>query len=106
MNKIFNQAWKYFAGGATVLAYGAWYYRIKTPQKTLEYKNEIHAHINAVQHQISELEEQLTSSIDEETINQVMVKIKELSFDLKNMKAIHNNYFSNFEKGNISPPLL
>ena len=102
MNKIFNQAWKYFAGGATVLAYGAWYDRIKTPQKTLEYKNEIHAHINAVQHQISELEEQLSSSIDEETINQVKVKTKELSFDLNNMKAIHNNYFSNFEKGNIN----
>jgi len=102
MNKIFNQAWKYFAGGATVLAYGAWYDRIKTPQKTLDYKNEIHAHINAVQHQISELEEQLPSSIDEETKNQVMEKVKELSFDLNNMKAIHNNYISKFEKGNIS----
>jgi hypothetical protein len=102
MNKIFNQAWKYFAGGATVLAYGAWYDRIKTPGKTLEFKNEIHAHINAVQHQISKMEEQLSSSIDEETINQVAGKIKELSFDLNNMKAIHNNYFSNFEKGTIS----
>jgi len=105
MNKIFNQAWKFFAGGATVLAYGAWYDRIKTPQKTLEYKNEIHAHINAVQHQISNLEEQLSAggtSIDEETINQITGKVKELSFDLNNMKAIHNNYFSKFEKGNIS----
>jgi hypothetical protein len=102
MNKIFNQAWKFFAGGATVLAYGAWYDRIKTPQKSLEYKNEIHAHINAVQQQISFLVEQLSSSIDEETINQIMEKVKELSFDLNNMKAIHNNYFSKFEKGNIS----
>lgn len=102
MNQIFNQAWKFFAGGATVLAYGAWYDRIKTPKKSLVYKNEIHAQINAVQQQISELEEQLSSSIDEETINQVTEKIKELSFDLNNMKAIHNNYFSKFEKGNIS----
>lgn len=102
MNKIFNQAWKYFAGGATVLAYGAWYDRIKTPQKTLEYKNEIHAHINAVQHQISELEDQLSNNIDEETKNQVMEKVKDLSLDLNNMKAVHNNYFSKFEKGNIS----
>jgi hypothetical protein len=93
MNKIFNQAWKYFAGGATVLAYGAWYDRIKTPQKILEFKNEIHAHINAVQYQISELEGQLSSNIDEETINQIMGKVKELSFELNNMKAIHNKYF-------------
>ena len=35
MNKIFNQAWKYFAGGVTVLAYGAWFERIKTSQKKL-----------------------------------------------------------------------
>jgi hypothetical protein len=33
MNKIFNQVWKYFAGGATVLAYGVWFDRMKTPQK-------------------------------------------------------------------------
>ena len=40
MNKIFSQALKYFAGGDTILAYSAWYERIKTPQKTLEFKNE------------------------------------------------------------------
>lgn len=102
MNKIFNQAWKYFTGGATVLAYGAWYDSIKTPQKTLEYKNEIHTHINAVQYQLSKLEDQLSSSIDEKTKNQIMEKIKELSSDLNNMKAIHNSYFSKFEKGNIN----
>ena len=102
MNKIFNQAWKFFAGGATVLAYGAWYNRIKTPKKTLEYKNEIHAHINTIQHQLQKLEDQLSSNIDEETKNQIMEKIKELSFDLNNMKAIHNNYFSKFENGNIN----
>jgi hypothetical protein len=102
MNKIFNQAWKYFAAGATVLAYGAWYDSIKTPQKTLEYKNEIHTHINAVQHQLSKLGDQLSSSIDEETKIQIMEKVKELSLDLNLMKAIHNNYFSKFEKGNIN----
>jgi hypothetical protein len=102
MNKIFNQAWKYFAGGATVLAYGAWYESIKTPKKTLEYKNEIHAHINTVQHQLQKLEDQLSSSIAEETKNQIREKVKELSFDLNKLKAIHNNYFSRFEKGNIS----
>src|ERR1700682_2397880 len=102
MNKIFNQAWKYFAGGATVLSYNAWYDSIKTPQKTLEYKNEIHAHINTVQHQLQKLEGQLSSSIAEETKKQIMEKVKELSFDLNKLKATHNNYFSRFEKGNIS----
>jgi len=98
MNKIFNQAWRYFAGGATVLAYGTLYDRIKTPQKNLEYKNEINAQINAVQQQLSNLEDLLSSSIDEETKNQIMEKVNSLTLDLNNMKAIHNNYFSNFEK--------
>lgn len=78
------------------------YDSIKTPQKSLEYKNEIHTHINAVQYQLSKLEDQLSSSIDEKTKNQIMEKIKELSSDLNNMKAIHISYFSNFEKGNIN----
>ncbi len=52
MNKLFNQAWKYFAGGATVLAYSAWFERIKTPQKTLEFKNDILSHFEFVQHKI------------------------------------------------------
>ena len=67
MNKIFNQAWRYFAGGATVLAYGAWYDRIKTPEKTLEFKNEMKSYFKTVKDEISALQEQLASNNCEET---------------------------------------
>jgi len=102
MNKLFNQAWKYFAGGATVLAYSAWFERIKTPQKTLEFKNEIHSQFDSVQHKISELQVQISESLDEDTKNQLTEKITELTSYLTNLKSIHNKYFQKFEEGNIS----
>ena len=102
MNKVFNQAWKYFAGGATVLAYSAWFERIKTPQKTLEFKNEIHSQFESVQHKISELKVQISESLDEDTNNQLTEKITELTSYLTNLKSIHNKYFQKFEEGNIS----
>lgn len=101
MNKIFNQAWKYFAGCAIVLAYTAWYERLKTPQKTSEFKKEIKSQFDYVKNQISELQEQISSSLDEETNNEVE-KAKELTNDLKNMERIHKNYFDKFENGNVS----
>jgi hypothetical protein len=102
MKKIFNQAWKYFAGGATVLAYGAWYERLKSPQKTLEFKKEINSHFDSVKNQITDLQEQITSTLDEETKNQLSEKINELTNNLKSMESIHNKYFEKFENGNIS----
>jgi len=102
MNKIFNQAWKYFAGGATVLAYGAWYERIKTPQKTLEFKKEINSQFESVKNQISDLQEQISVNFDEETKNQLSEKVKELTNHLKGMESIHKKYFNKFEDGNIS----
>lgn len=102
MNKVFNQAWKYFAGGATVLAYSAWFERIKTPQKTLEFKNEINSQFVSVQHKISELQVQISESLDEDTNNQLTEKITEITSYLTNLKSIHNKYFQKFEEGNIS----
>jgi hypothetical protein len=67
MNKIFNQAWKYFAGGATVFTYNVWFDRFKTPQKTLQFKKEINSQFESVQNQILELQEQILSSLNEET---------------------------------------
>jgi hypothetical protein len=102
MNTIFNQVWKFVAGGATVLAYGAWIERIKKSNNIIEYKNEINYNINSVQHQLNNLEHQLSSNLDIEIRKQIMQKVKELSFDLNNLKAIHNNYISKFENGNIN----
>lgn len=79
MNKIFNQAWKYFASGATVLAYGVWYERVKSPQKTLEFKKEINSasqQFDSVKNQISDLQEQISSTLNEETKNQLSEKLR------------------------------
>lgn len=102
MNKIFNQVWKYFAGGATVLAYGAWFDRMKTPQKSSEFKKEIISQFDSVKNQISKLQDQFSSSLDVETENQLNEKINELTNQLKIMESIHKKYFEKFEDGNIS----
>jgi hypothetical protein len=102
MNKIFNQVWKYFAGGATVLAYGAWFDRMKTPQKSSEFKKEIISQFDSVKNQISNLQDQFSSSLDVETENQLNEKINELTNQLKIMESIHKKYFDKFEDGNIS----
>lgn len=100
MNKIFNQAWKLFAAGATVLAYSAWIEQIKNPK---EFKKEINSQFEKVQNQISNLQEQISSNfLNEETKNQLIEKVKELTNDLNSMKSIHNKYFKKFEDGNIS----
>ena len=94
MNKIFNQAWKYFAGGATVLAYSSFFDRIKTPEKTLEFKKEIYNQFDSVKNQISDLQEQISSSLDEDKKNLLIEKIGELNNFLKSMESIHNKYFT------------
>src|ERR1700694_3439123 len=96
-NNALKQVWKYFAGGATVLAYGAAADRIKRSNNILEIQN----NINTVQYQLNKMENQLSSNLDIETRKQIMQKVKELTFDLNNLKAIHNNYISKFE-GNIN----
>lgn len=119
-NKNFNQIWRLFVGGATILAWGNFYDKIKNQNKTIDDKNEILRHINTIsclceatskgQENISNLEKQLP--LDSEYKDQVIIKIKELTYELNNLKAIHscpckatskgNKYFSQFENGNIN----
>lgn len=102
MAEKFRKYWKYLATGATVLSYDAAIDRIKASQKHLEHKNEIHAHIKELQNQILNLENQLSFYKDGVNKNQVIEKVNSLTNGLKNLKAIHNNYISKFEEGNIS----
>lgn len=104
MNKIFNQAWKYFAGGATILAYEAWIDQMKSSKRAFELKNEINSNSNfeSVKNQISKLQEEFSSSLDSETKNELNDKINELTNQLISMKGVHNSYFDKFVKGNVS----
>jgi len=102
MNKIFSQALKYFAGGDTILAYSAWYERIKTPQKTLEFKNEMSSHFNALNDEISSLTKQLGLNSSKESNKHILEKIMELKNDLNQLNSDQKDYFDRFEKGNIS----
>jgi hypothetical protein len=108
-NKNFNQIWRLFVGGATILAWGNFYDQIKNKNKALlpqpgggaiDDKNEILRHINTIQDSISNLEKQLP--LNSGYKDQVIIKINELTYELNNLKAIHNKYFSQFENGNIN----
>lgn len=102
MNKIFSNGWKYFAGGATVLSYNAWYEQLKSPQKSLEMKNEINSNFNTIRAEISHLQEKITSNIDEGVKIQLREKVKDLTSNLYNMDSINKKYFNNFENGIVS----
>lgn len=99
-NKNLNQILRLFGGGATILAWGNFYDKIKNQNKTIDDKNEILRHINTIQDNISNLENQLP--LNSEYKDQVIIKINELIYELNNLKAIHNKYFSQFENGNIN----
>jgi hypothetical protein len=109
MNKVFNTAWKSFAGGATVLAYSAWFERIKTPRKSMEFQQALNYQYESIKNSISNLQVQISESLDEETKNQLLEKVTELNTYLLSLKSIHNKYFhrvrslrEKFEEGNIS----
>jgi hypothetical protein len=102
MNKIFNQAWKYFAGGATILAYQAFFERLQSPAKTLEFKNNLNSQFDTVKTKIAELKEEISSTISSETKSQLTDKLNELTINLKNMESIHKKYIKKFEDGNVS----
>lgn len=102
MRSIFNQTWKYFAGGATVLAYGAWFDRMKNPERALALKKEINSNIDSVKAKISDLQEQISSTVDSEMRTQLIEKYQELKKEIKSMKGIHNKYFEKFENGSVS----
>lgn len=102
MKNIFNQTWKYFAGGATVLAYGAWLDRMKNPERVLALKKDINSNIDSVKDKISDLQEKISSTVDTEMRTQLIAKYKELKKEIKSMKDIHNKYFEKFENGSVS----
>lgn len=98
MNKILNKAYKYFVGGATVLAYGAWYDQLKNPQRAIE----LNSNFESIKNKISELQKEISSTLDYKTKEELSQKFNELTNQLNSMKSIQNSYFSKFEKGNIS----
>jgi hypothetical protein len=102
MNKIFNQAWKYFAGSATILGYQAFFERLQSPAKTLEFKNNLKSQFDTVKTKIAELKEEISSTISSETKSQLTDKLNELTINLKNMESIHKKYIKKFEDGNVS----
>ena len=102
MKNIFNQTWKYFAGGATVLGYSAWFDRMKNAERALAFKKEINSNFDSVKDKISDLQEQMSSTVDSETKKQLTEKIQELNKELKSMRGIHNKYFEKFENGSVS----
>ena len=68
----------------------------------MEFKKEINSQFESVKNQISYLQEQISSSLNEDTKNQLNEKVMELTNHLKNMESIHNKYFKKFEEGNIN----
>lgn len=102
MKNPFNQTWNYIAGGATVLAYGALFYRIKNPERALALKKDINSNIDLVKTKISDLQEQISSTVDSEMRRQLIEKYQELKKDLKSMQGIHNKYFYKLESGSVS----
>jgi len=101
MIKLFNQNWKYIAGGGTLLAYQAWYDRIKSAQKAQETKAETMEEFNSVKTQISELQNHLNNNSSNNK-DEIVKKLEELKNDLNILKSKHNNYLSKFENGEVS----
>jgi hypothetical protein len=57
MNKFFNQAWKYFTGGAKNLGYQAFFEHLQSHEKILELKNNLIYKIDTVINKIDELKQ-------------------------------------------------
>jgi hypothetical protein len=88
MTKLFNKAWKYFAGVTTVLAYSAWYDQIKIPQikKVNKYfKNFEEGNISADSESSINLYNKYKEQIDS-TFNKANKKAKEIVDILDNTK--------------------
>lgn len=102
MNKIINQAWKYLAGGASILGFQAFYEYLQSPAKYLEFKNDLNYQFEAIKTKIAELKEEISSIISSETKTQLTDKLNELTIIFKNMENIHKKYLKKFEDGNIT----
>lgn len=75
---------------------------MKNPERALALKKEINTNIDAVKAKISDLEEQISLTVDLKMKTQLVEKCQELKNNIKSMKAIHNKYFEKFENGNIT----
>jgi len=75
---------------------------MKNPERALILKKEINSNIDSVKAKITDLQEQISSTVDSESRRQLIEKCQELNKELKNMKGIHNNYYEKFENGSIS----
>jgi oligoendopeptidase F len=75
---------------------------LKTPEKSLEFKQNIDSQFDTVKTKIAELKQEISSTIDSETKTQLTDKLNELTINLNNMKGIHKTYINKFEEGNIS----
>jgi hypothetical protein len=75
---------------------------MQNPKRALELKNDINSKFENVKNQISDLQDQYSSSLDSEVKNELSEKIKELNNQLNDMKGIHSNYFNKFENGNVN----
>jgi hypothetical protein len=102
MSKNFNQSWKYFVGGVTILGYQAFFERLQSPEKTLEFKNNLNSQFEVVKTKFAELKQEIYSTIFSETKTQVTDKLNDLINNLKNMESIHKIYIKKSEVGNIS----
>jgi len=71
-------------------------------RKSFSIKKEINSNIDSVKAKISDLQEQISSTVDNEMRGQLIGKYQELKIELKSMKDIHNKYFEKFENGSVS----
>lgn len=75
---------------------------MQNPERALALKKDINSNIDSVKAQISDLQEQISSTVDSEMRRQLIEKCQGLTKDIKNMKGIHNKYFEKFENGSVS----
>ena len=103
MLKLFNQNWKFIAGGGTILAYQAWFDRLQSAKTAKETKEEIVNAISSTKEHISELVENLNNKNLTPTVKEsILQKCTELKTALANLEMKHNEYISRFENGQAS----
>jgi uncharacterized protein YoxC len=66
---------------------------LHNPEKNfaIQLKKDINSNFDTVNTQISELQKQISSTIDSETINQLTDKLNELTNNLKSMEIINKD---------------
>lgn len=103
--KNINTIWKYFAGGGTVLAYQAWYDRVKGKQN-VEHVNskleEIQNTINSTQKELDNLNNNVTSNFSAGTTEEAKGTLSELINSLHNLRSIQDKYVNRYNNTDIN----